>query len=65
VIKYFFLICLFVLISCGYPDIDTVPSFEKMNISLQESIELCKIKNSVNNQEAKCFEYLNLIYERL
>ena len=45
-----FLIFLFLLISCTYPDIDTVPDFKDVIITEEESIDLCKINKSVNDQ---------------
>ena len=40
----FFVIFLFLLSSCAYPDIDTVPDFKDVIITQEESIELCKMK---------------------
>ena len=51
-----FLIFLFLLSSCGYPDIDTVPNFRDVNITEKEAIDLCKINNSDNEQIAKCLK---------
>ena len=39
------MIFLFLLSSCAYPDIDTVPDFKDVIITKEDSIELCKIKN--------------------
>ena len=47
----FIIIFLLFLYSCGYPDIDTVPEFENMDITIQDSIELCKIANSDNKNK--------------
>ena len=47
---------LFLLSSCGYPDIDTVPNFKDVNITEKEAIDLCKINNSDNEQIAKCLK---------
>ncbi len=41
----FFVILLFLLSSCTYPDIDTVPDFKDVIITEEDSIELCKMKN--------------------
>ena len=41
----FFVILLFLLSSCAYPDIDTVPDFKDVIITKEDSIELCKINN--------------------
>ena len=51
-----FVIFLFLLLSCGYPDIDTVPDFKDVNISEQEAIDLCKINNSDNEQITECLK---------
>ena len=51
-----FLILLFLLSSCGYPDIDTVPNFKDVNITEKEAIDLCKINNFDNEQIAKCLK---------
>jgi len=61
----FFIILLLFLSSCSYPDIDTVPDFDDMNITMQDSIELCKISNSDNGLIDTCFEELNAITNRL
>ena len=61
----FFLILFFLLSSCGYPDVDSVPSFKNMKITMQESIELCKISNSDNKQISKCYDELVQIINRL
>ena len=39
----FFVILLFLLSSCAYPDIDTVPDFKEVIITKEDSIELCKM----------------------
>ena len=49
-------IFLFLLSSCGYPDIDTVPDFKDVNIAEKEAIDLCKINNSDNEQINECLE---------
>ena len=52
---YFILLFLFIL-SCGYPDIDSVPSFEDIELTQDEIIDLCesetsdKIKNKYCNK---------------
>ncbi len=49
-------IFLFLLSSCVYPDIDTVPDFKDVNITDKEAIDLCKINNSDNDQITKCLD---------
>ena len=51
-----YIILLFFLSSCGYPDIDTVPNFDNVNITEEESIDLCKIRNSDSELVEKCIE---------
>ena len=54
-----FLIFLFFLVSCAYPDIDSVPDSKEVIITEEESIDLCKINNSDNEQITKCLEEIN------
>ena len=58
-IKFIFFLLLF-LYSCAYPDIDTVPDFKELNISINEAIDLCKISNSDNKLLSKCIDDLNI-----
>ena len=51
-----YIILLFFLSTCGYPDIDTVPNFDNVNITKEESIDLCKISNSDSELVEKCIE---------
>ena len=52
----FFVILLFLLSSCAYPDIDTVPDFKDVNITEKEALDLCKINNSDNEQITECLK---------
>ena len=56
---------IFILYACGYPDVDSVPKFKNMNISMQDSIELCKITKSDIKTDSSCYEELNKIINRL
>tara|TARA_Y100000590_G_scaffold466143_1_gene640577 strand:- start:8187 stop:8354 length:168 start_codon:yes stop_codon:yes gene_type:complete len=47
--KIFILFFIFFLFSCGYPDVDSVPEFKKIQLSDEELIELCSSKSSDNN----------------
>jgi len=47
--KIFYSFFFLIFISCGYPDIDTVPGFKSLKITEQNSIDLCNISNSDNN----------------
>ena len=37
---------LLLLISCGYPDIDSVPSFKELKLSDEELFDLCQLSSS-------------------
>ena len=54
---------IFLLFSCNYPDIDTVPDFKSLNITMQESIDLCKINKSDNNED--CYKEIKDISDGL
>ena len=60
------IILIFLLvISCSYPDIDSVPEFKSLNVSLQESIDLCKIINTDKNNKQDCYKDLKNIINGL
>ena len=53
--KYLFLfIFLKFLISCGYPDVDTVPDFNKILLTEDELIDYCSNMHSVKKNIDKC-----------
>ena len=37
---------LLLLVSCGYPDIDSVPSFKELKLSDEELFDLCQLSSS-------------------
>ena len=37
---------LLLLVSCGYPDIDSVPSFNELKLSDEELFDLCQLSSS-------------------
>jgi len=49
--KIFSIILILLVISCGYPDIDSVPDFNNIKLTDEELIELCSTKSSANNNE--------------
>ena len=63
ILLFFFLILS--LFSCKYPDIDTVPNFDSLNISMEESLDKCKIKNRNNNSQIDCHKAQKQIINRL
>ena len=54
-IKYLtvFLLSLFI-ISCGYPDIDSVPDFKDKKLSDEELLDYCSISNTDKKDIDKC-----------
>ena len=61
----FIIVVFFFLFSCNYPDIDSLPDFGSFNISIQESIDLCKIRNSDKENNEDCFKDLKNIISGL
>ena len=67
------MIFLFLLSSCAYPDIDTVPDFKDVIITEEDSVELCKIRNPYISPTtilftvvpAPTYRYINTNYKRL
>ena len=57
-IVYFLFITLMIM-SCGYPDIDSVPDFKDMKLSKEEAIDLCNISNIDNVELDKCLKEID------
>ena len=57
-IAYLFLIS-FLIISCGYPDIDSVPNFENIKLSKEEAIDFCNLSNTDSIQLNKCLKEID------
>ena len=53
------LIFFILIISCGYPDIDSVPNFEDLIITEEESIDLCNLMNIDKNDIDNCVKNIN------
>ena len=51
------------LISCGYPDIDSVPSFKELKLSDEELFDLCQLSSSDKSQIDNCIKEKKLINE--
>ena len=51
----FFFILLF-LISCGYPDIDSVPSFKDLKLSDEELFDLCQLNSTDKSEIDNCIK---------
>ena len=44
------------MLSCAYPDIDSVPDVEDLVITKDESIDLCKLTNTDNKSLSNCLD---------
>ena len=58
--KYFLLIIFLFPISCGYPDIDTVPKFESTIVTEKELEDLCYLSNTDIKEIEECIKNINI-----
>jgi hypothetical protein len=58
--KYFFLIIFFFFLSCGYPDIDSVPKFETTIITKKELEDLCYLSNTDIKEIEECIKNIDI-----
>ena len=47
---------LLLLVSCGYPDIDSVPSFNELKLSDEELFDLCQLSSSDKSEIDNCIK---------
>ena len=47
---------LLLLVSCGYPDIDSVPSFKELKLSDEELFDLCQLSSSDKSEIDNCIK---------
>ena len=52
--RFIIIIILLFLISCGYPDIDSVPSFKELQLSDDELFDLCQLSSSDKSEIENC-----------
>ena len=52
--KIIFFFILLLLISCGYPDIDSVPSFKELQLTDEELFDLCELSTSDKSKIENC-----------
>lgn len=50
------LFILFLLVSCGYPDIDSVPSFKELILSDEELFDLCQLNSTDKSKIDNCIK---------
>ncbi len=53
IIIFFILLLLF---ACGYPDIDSVPSFKELKLSDEELFDLCQLSSSDKSEIENCIK---------
>tara|TARA_B100000579_G_C22226016_1_gene573945 strand:+ start:273 stop:449 length:177 start_codon:yes stop_codon:yes gene_type:complete len=54
--RFIFFSILFFLVSCGYPDIDSVPSFKNLKLSDRELFDLCQLSSADKSEIEKCIK---------
>ena len=47
---------LLLLVSCGYPDIDSVPSFKDLKLSDEELFDLCQLNSTDKSESDNCIK---------
>ncbi len=47
---------LLLLISCGYPDIDSIPNFKELKLSDEELFDLCQLSSSDKSEIDNCIK---------
>ena len=47
---------LFLLVSCGYPDIDSVPNFKELKLSDEELFDLCQLNSTDKSDIDNCIK---------
>ena len=52
------IICFIILllVSCGYPDIDSVPSFNELKLNDEELFDLCQLSSSDKSEVDNCIK---------
>ncbi len=53
-IKILILFFLFLVSSCGYPDIDSVPNFKEVDLTEDEIIDLCQLSSTDKSEIDTC-----------
>jgi hypothetical protein len=47
---------LFLLAACGYPDIDSVPSFKDLKLTDEELFDLCQLNSNDKSEFDNCIK---------
>ena len=54
--RFIFFLTLFFLVSCGYPDIDSVPSFKDLKLTDEELFDLCQLNSTDKSEFDNCIK---------
>ena len=54
--RIIFFFVLLILVSCGYPDIDSVPSFKDLKLSDEELFDLCQLNSTDKSKIDNCIK---------
>ena len=54
--RIIFFFVLLLLVSCGYPDIDSVPSFKDLKLSDEELFDLCQLNSTDKSEIDDCIK---------
>lgn len=57
--RYLLISSIFVLLSCGYPDIDNVPDFKDVELSEEEILDYCSSINTNKKNIENCIKDYN------
>ena len=51
------------LVSCGYPDIDSVPNFKDLKLSDDELFDLCQLSSNDKSKIDNCIKEKKIVNE--
>ena len=54
--RYLLITLIFLLLSCGYPDIDNVPDFKDLELSEEEILDYCSSINTSKKNIENCIK---------
>ncbi len=54
--RFFFLFFFFLISSCAYPDIDSVPNFIDLELSNDELFDLCELSTNDKSELENCIK---------
>ena len=57
--RYLLILLIFLLLSCGYPDIDNVPDFKDLELSEEEILDYCSSINTSKKNIENCIKDYN------